>query len=65
MNQKNLSYQLLILNFKNLNEFVKYECFKINVTKTLIKVVTKNCFMEIRDMKDVHYSEVVLTMVRP
>ena len=35
----------LILNLKELNEFVKYEHFKMDCIKTIINMVTRNCFM--------------------
>ena len=42
----------LILNLKELNEFVKYEHFKVDG----ISMVTGNCFMAIMDLKDAYYS---------
>ena len=41
----------LILNLKELNEFVKYEHFKIDGIKTIINMVTRNCFMATTDLK--------------
>ena len=35
----------LILNLKELNEFVVYEHFKMDGIKTIINMVTRNCFM--------------------
>ena len=46
----------LILNLKELNEFVKYEHFKIDGIKTIINMVTRNCFMGTIDLKDAYYS---------
>ena len=42
----------LILNLKELNEFVKYEHFKMDGIKTIINMVTRNCFMVTIDLKD-------------
>ena len=41
---------------KELNEFVKYEHFKMNGIKTIINMVTRNCFMATIDLKDAYYS---------
>ena len=46
----------LILNLKELNQFVKYEHFKMDIIKTIINLVTRNCFMATRDLKDACYS---------
>ena len=46
----------LILNLKELNEFVKYERFKMDGIKTIINMVTRNCFMATIDLKDAYYS---------
>ena len=46
----------LILNLKELNEFVKYEHFKMDGIKTIINMVTRNCFMATIDLKDAYYS---------
>ena len=46
----------LILNLKELNEFVKYEHFKMDVIKTIINMVTRKCFMTTTDLKDAYYS---------
>ena len=47
---------ILILNLKELNEFVKYEHFKMDGIKTIINMVTRNCFMATIDLKDAYYS---------
>ena len=46
----------LILNLKELNEFVKYEHFKMDDIKTITNMVTRNCFMATIDLKDASYS---------
>ena len=46
----------LILNLKELNEFVKYEHFKMDGINTIINMVTRNCFMATIDLKDAYYS---------
>ena len=46
----------LILNLKELNEFVVYEHFKMDDIKTIINMVTRNCFMVTIDLKDAYYS---------
>ena len=46
----------LTLNLKELNEFVKYEHFKMDGIKTIINMVTRNCFMATIDLKDAYYS---------
>ena len=45
----------LIVNLKELNEFVKYEHFKMDGIKTIINMVRKN-FMATIDLKDAYYS---------
>ena len=46
----------LILNLKELNEFVKYENYKMDGIKTIINMVTRNHFMVTIDLKDAYYS---------
>ena len=46
----------LNLNLKELNEFVKYEHFKMDGIKTIINMVTRNCFMVTMDLKDAYFS---------
>ena len=46
----------LILNLKDLNEFVKYEHFKMDGIKTIINMITRNCFMSTLDLNDAYYS---------
>ena len=45
----------LILTLKELNEFVRYEHFKMNGIKTVINIVTRKCFMDTIDLKDAYY----------
>ena len=45
----------LILTLKELNEFVKYEHFKVDGIKTIINIVTRNCFMARKDFKNAYY----------
>ena len=46
----------LILNLKELNEFVKYEHFKMDDIKIIINMVIRNCFMATTDLKVAYYS---------
>ena len=46
----------LTLNLKGLHEFVKYEHFKMESIRTIIDIVTRNCFMATIDLKDTYYS---------
>ena len=46
----------LILNLKELNDFIKYEHFKMDGINTIINMVTRNCFMATIDLKDAYYS---------
>ena len=46
----------LILNLKELNEFGKYEYFKMHGINTIVNMVTRNCFMATIDFKDACYS---------
>ena len=45
----------LILNLEELDEFVKYEHFKMDGIKTIINMATRNCFMATIDLKDAYY----------
>ena len=45
----------LILNLKDLNDFVKYEHFKMDSIKTIINMVTRNYFMPTLDLNDAYY----------
>ena len=46
----------LILNLKRLNEFIRYEHFKMDSLKDVLLLVTPNCFMAKLDLKDAYYS---------
>lgn len=46
----------LILNLKNLNEFVTYHHFKMDTLYSILKLVEKNCYMASLDLKDAYYS---------
>ena len=54
----------LILNLKELNEFVVYEHFKMDGIKTIINMVTRNCFMVTTDLKDAYYSVAIRAISR-
>ena len=54
----------LILNLKELNEFVKYEYFKMDGIKTIINIVTRNCFMATIDLKDAYYSVAISRLLQ-
>lgn len=44
-----------ILNLKNLNRFITTEHFKIEDLRTVLKLITKDCFMTKIDLKDAYY----------
>ena len=46
----------LILNLKSLNEYVKYRHFKMESIRSVLNLVTKDCFMCTVDLKDAYYS---------
>ena len=46
----------LIINLKKLNKYVKYEHFKMDNIKSVLNLVTPNCFMCTIDLKDANYS---------
>ena len=46
----------LILNLKHLNEEVVYHHFKMDSIKTVLQLVTQNCYMCKIDLKDAYYS---------
>ena len=46
----------LILNLKKLNEFIKYEHFKMDSIKEVLLLVTQGCYMCKVDLKDAYYS---------
>ena len=45
----------LILNLEELNEFFKYGHFKMGVIKTILNMVTRNCFVAAIDLRDTCY----------
>ena len=53
--KKDGSYRL-ILNLKNLNQFVQYHHFKMENLKSAITLMSPNCFMASIDLKDAYYS---------
>lgn len=46
----------LILNLKKFNEVVTHHHFKMDSLNTIIKLMTKNCYMASLDMKDAYYT---------
>lgn len=44
-----------ILNLKNLNKFITTDHFKIEDLRTVLKLITKNCYMSKIDLKDAYY----------
>lgn len=46
----------LILNLKKLNTAVKYAHFKMDSIHTILKLITKDCWMASIDLKDAYYS---------
>ena len=46
----------LILNLRHLNESIAYHHFKMDTLKTVIQLLTKNCYMASIDLKDAYYT---------
>ena len=46
----------MILNLKQLNEFVSYYHFKMDTIQTALKLMRPGCFMASVDLKDAYYS---------
>ena len=46
----------LILNLKKLNSFIKNSHFKMDTIRTILGLVTPNCWMASLDLKDAYYS---------
>ena len=46
----------MILNLKKLNEHVAYHHFKMDSLSTVIKLVSRDCYMASVDLKDAYYS---------
>lgn len=44
-----------VLNLKNLNKFIKTDHFKMEDLRTVLKLITKDCFMSKIDLKDAYY----------
>ena len=53
--KKDDSYRL-ILNLKNLNQFVQYHHFKMENLKSAITLMSPNCYMASIDLTDAYYS---------
>ena len=45
----------LILNLKNLNEYIDIEHFKMHVLNEILKLVERNCYMAALDRKDAYH----------
>ena len=54
----------LVLNLKELDEFVKYEHFKMDGIKTIINMITRNCFMAAIDLKGAYYSVSISRLIQ-
>ena len=50
----------MILNPKRLNENMPYIHFKMKTLKSILTLVTPNCYMTKVDMKDANYSVPIL-----
>lgn len=46
----------LILNLKDLNEFVVYKHFKMEHFQSVLNIMTQNCYMAKIDLKDAYYT---------
>ena len=46
----------MILNLKQLNEFLEYRHFKMDTLHMVTKMIRPGCFMAFVDLKDVHYT---------
>ena len=46
----------LILNLKKLNEFIKFEHFKMSSISNVLEMIYENCYMATVDLKDAYYS---------
>ena len=56
---KNYAGYKLILNLKNLNQYIDHIHFKMHGLKEILKMVEKKCFVTFLDIKDVNYSALV------
>ena len=50
----------MILNFKKLNDYMPYIHFKMETIKSVLNLVTPNCYITKIEVKDAHYSISVL-----
>ena len=48
----------MILNLKQLNEFVSYYHFKMDTIQTALKLMRPGCFMASVDLKDAYYRRI-------
>ena len=46
----------VILNLKQLNQFIEYQHFKMHTIKEVLQMVYKDCYMTSIDLKDAYYS---------
>lgn len=46
----------LILNLKNLNQYVQYHHFKMDSIHTALQLVTQDCWMASIDLEDAYYT---------
>ena len=53
--KKDGSYRL-ILNLKNLNQFITYKHFKMDTLASALQLIKRNCYMAVVDLKDAYYS---------
>ncbi len=51
----------MILNLKNVNQFIEYHKFKMETLESIIKLMRPNCFMSSLDLSDAYYSVNVAT----
>ena len=51
----------LILNHKNLNQFVTYKHLKMETLASALQLIKPNCYLAVLDLKDADYSVPVLT----
>ena len=53
--KKDGSYRL-ILNLKNLNQYVTYKHFKMETLASALQLIKPNCYLAVLDLKDAYYS---------
>jgi hypothetical protein len=44
----------LILNLKDLNQFISYHHFKMDMLHSILKLIERGCFMALLDLKDAY-----------